>query len=683
MKMKKYLFVIAFIFSILFTNKVYASIGEVRYQVTDVIINEKTITFKGWAFIHQTNNYRNVKRLSKNGKTLIESDDIIDSNGGQKVKIYAYDDNEVIASEEYSGGSSNEINYNFTSNMFYEYKNDVNSYFVDDYNSGINGKMDCRERNCYYKDLYFEVTFDIKSNWYNKNIHFKISVTNNDFSNMCAKGKASNCDNGYTKRLDLFVLNDKYDGVSIKNNAPELIEIVSNSKSNKVKFLAETAVLYNSKWDRIVFSDPYGEIGSNFYVEKYEKESANNAKNIIINAIGTGKFFLYSSGTKDCTGNNAGKGRQCYFGSNSSTGKLVGAWSSWVVPTGETSFRIKANDNKLCPVTGLKTGDNILSCNNEQSMVSECEELTVKDDNGRKAIVRVKQSGTFANILSPTEKYNGGGIKFGLLYYNRVEFNFVSGDSNIDINTIMRDRIDNGNNISLSNVKIGNINVDNTIYKRCEQKISNNYVETVCLFHFTPQVVNSDGSISDVNNASYDNGINNKFYLPLAYNSVYRLSGSLINASILSKSKAINDTSGRSKVWFGDKWDKIDLSNSDSCDIYVYKLGPGAINNNVEDNVVNDNDNGNNSSSKIIYNFVYRPIDLNNPFPGNNRFVGLNWYNYDADRLRNAYSNLQYSVVLNNYSVGKIKSYNKENSYFDFDFERFINETGIKVGGNE
>ena len=31
----------------------------------------------------------------------------------------------------------------------------------------------------------------------------------------------------------------------------------------------------------------------------------------------------------------------------------------------------------------------------------------------------------------------------------------------------------------------------------------------------------------------------------------------------------------------------------------------------------------------------------------------------------------------------KIKSYNKENSYFDFDFERFINETGIKVGGNE
>ena len=69
------------------------------------------------------------------------------------------------------------------------------------------------------------------------------------------------------------------------------------------------------------------------------------------------------------------------------------------------------------------------------------------------------------------------------------------------------------------------------------------------------------------------------------------------------------------------------------------------------------------------YAFIYRPIDLNNPFP--NRNAGINWYDWysiqsNKDRLKSSYSKLEYQVELDNQSVSKIKEYNKNYNYLDW-----------------
>lgn len=60
--------------------------------------------------------------------------------------------------------------------------------------------------------------------------------------------------------------------------------------------------------------------------------------------------------------------------------------------------------------------------------------------------------------------------------------------------------------------------------------------------------------------------------------------------------------------------------------------------------------------------FIYRPIDLNNPFP--NRNAGMNWYDWynnsqNKDRLEKSYNKLQYQITLDSKLVSEIKKYNK------------------------
>ena len=69
------------------------------------------------------------------------------------------------------------------------------------------------------------------------------------------------------------------------------------------------------------------------------------------------------------------------------------------------------------------------------------------------------------------------------------------------------------------------------------------------------------------------------------------------------------------------------------------------------------------------YNFIYRPIDLNNPFP-NNRTPGINWYDWisidtNRQRLTNTYkdANLDYTAILDNNIVADIKQYNKNSAH--------------------
>ena len=70
-----------------------------------------------------------------------------------------------------------------------------------------------------------------------------------------------------------------------------------------------------------------------------------------------------------------------------------------------------------------------------------------------------------------------------------------------------------------------------------------------------------------------------------------------------------------------------------------------------------------------VYNFIYRPIDIKNPFP--NRNAGINWFDwYNVERnkesLEDTYSKMQYKVILDNQTIASIKNYNKNSNYLDW-----------------
>lgn len=688
MKKSRYLYISFMLMFFLFVPVTKADVGDLRYQITDIIITDKKITFKGWAFIHQTHNYVNLFKLDNSGK---ETDiKLVDSNGGQKILIVACDENDNCTEPSPVGGNS-DPNYNFTSSLYsYDGGN-----FYSDYSVGpsyLEGRMGCETNNagsnCYYRDLGFSITFNLNDLLQIGNdFKFRIAVTNKDFQSKCGNNysgiKTTKCQwiNGeyYTKYNDLSVVNA---GVNrIKNNSNDIVEI-SSSYENNVKFLAETALVkkINEKEEFDGILGPYGEIGSIFKVKKYSSEST--AGNRIVNTLGPGKYILYYRYIDKCETGITNIGYNCYFGEteNISDSKVIGAWGSWVIPSGQ--FKIKIKNDKKCDVD---TGEpENLSCNGTKKIISECNELTVHD-NEKSAVVSIKQTGIIANLLSPTEIYNGGGIKFGILYYNRVEFNYVSGSRDVNIADVINKRISGYENIYLDKIKIGNININSShMIKKCKQ-IKNNdehYTDTICVFYFGPQTVNEDGTIID---GGTDMGINNKYYLPLNYYPVYRVSASLMNASLLDEVKAKDDSKDKNTTWYGSKWNEIELSSDGSCDINVYKLGPGSSGGSNSDY---DSDY---TTSKIIYSFVYRPIDLNNPFPGapTNRMIGLNWnswYSKDSnkDRLKNSYNNLDYSIELDNSTINKIKKYNNSSNYFNFDFDSFISNTGLKIeeGGN-
>ena len=60
------------------------------------------------------------------------------------------------------------------------------------------------------------------------------------------------------------------------------------------------------------------------------------------------------------------------------------------------------------------------------------------------------------------------------------------------------------------------------------------------------------------------------------------------------------------------------------------------------------------------------------------------WYTNDSNRYRleHSYDNLEYDIELNNIIINKIKKYNSSNDYFNFDYDNFIKDIGLKVGGN-
>ena len=281
---------------------------------------------------------------------------------------------------------------------------------------------------------------------------------------------------------------------------------------------------------------------------------------------------------------------------------------------------------------------------------AKCLKTIIKGKNRRD--VKLDQTATLANVLTPTKIYQGGGIKLGFMYYNTVEWNFSNEEKYGDDSEIRAllalklkspEELANDIEVAVSlKDKKGNEYKIKNIQKRCERTGEFKEEETVtttCTFLLPESIVELGTGNVEYKNSS-GQGINNEYYTPITYTGDLYLEATISNIGVLK------DVDGWTDNW------KLTYNGKDdsSCRVNVY-------NRFYKPNQSNE------------YAFIYRPIDLDNPFP--NRNAGINWYDWyskksNKERLKSSYSKLEYQVELDNQSVSKIKEYNKNNNYLNW-----------------
>lgn len=680
MKKKIFLFLFIIITSLSLLENVKAekgNCGAVRYDVTNLNIRDEKITFTGWAFINCTQNYTDYKGNDSS---------IVKSGGGQKIKIRAIDSNgnQVGSEKEVNGSIVNNINYNFYCQQYYfqteksECQKAYNGTFPS---SGWNNRCTdgVASSQCLYQNIGFSITFNT-SEWNVEDgtqIRFQIAVTNRDYQNKYNRSYS----NWETLSLNKAVKPD------IKNNPN--IEIVKNSSGESVKVIISEGIFRDINGNYVVETSD-GTKGSCAHVRKdyahcapYSWSDAVEGEVYKISSSTIGEFkngysastinefkilgntTTYSPGRYIVYVEKGWRGeRKRYPGSD----KEMVLYASWVKPTGE--FVIKVYNDKKCKPSqpNIKA-----SCNSSSSSFSStCEELTVKtndanDEIKSKANVKISQTGSITTILTPTNTYAGGGFKFGIMYHNTISWSLVKQYKGTieDITKEMQAKLKENfvDGFGLKNVKFGNEQIPDDYFKqniKCQETGSftnGNTLTTTCIVYLPNSVV--EEYTGKVTYKQGDNlGLNNKYYTPIDWdsNKKYEVVATISGMDRLKESSVKADSKDKNKVWTG-TWEYTLNGSKDNCDINLYPLYGQPTG----------------GKKNLKYTFIYRPIDLNNPFP--NRNPGMNWYDWynierNKERLESSYNREQYSITLDSQKTSEIKKYNKDElnkgGYFDW-----------------
>lgn len=680
MKKKIFLFLFIIITSLSLLENVKAekgNCGAVRYDVTNLNIRDEKITFTGWAFINCTQNYTDYKGNDSS---------IVKSGGGQKIKIRAIDSNgnQVGSEKEVNGSIVNNINYNFYCQQYYfqteksECQKAYNGTFPS---SGWNNRCTdgVASSQCLYQNIGFSITFNT-SEWNVEDgtqIRFQIAVTNRDYQNKYNRSYS----NWETLSLNKAIKPD------IKNNPN--IEIVKNSSGESVKVIISEGIFRDINGNYVVETSD-GTKGSCTYVRKdyahckpYSWSDAVEGEVYKISSSTIGAFkngysastinefkilgntTTYSPGRYIVYVEKGWRGeRKRYPGSD----KEMVLYASWVKPTGE--FVIKVYNDKKCKPSqpNIKA-----SCNSSSSSFSStCEELTVKtndanDEIKSKANIKISQTGSITTILTPTNTYAGGGFKFGIMYHNTISWSLVKQYKGTieDITKEMQAKLKENfvDGFGLKNVKFGNEQIPDDYFKqniKCQETGSftnGNTLTTMCIVYLPNSVV--EEYTGKVTYKQGDNlGLNNKYYTPIDWdsNKKYEVVATISGMDRLKESSVKADSKDKNKVWTG-TWEYTLNGSKDNCDINLYPLYGQPTG----------------GKKNLKYTFIYRPIDLNNPFP--NRNPGMNWYDWynierNKERLESSYNREQYSITLDSQKTSEIKKYNKDElnkgGYFDW-----------------
>lgn len=330
-----------------------------------------------------------------------------------------------------------------------------------------------------------------------------------------------------------------------------------------------------------------------------------------------------------------------------------------------------------CPVVDEITEGN-LTCNVDKNYTSECDHLTISKSNYEynkekynfTANIKLTQTGNIVSVLNPEITYSGGGFNFDIMYYNEISWDYYDDNKSCkkngkdcikELDTLIENELlEKIKKLSdfQNNIEIGNINFNNTemydgktLSKTCEgmDKFEDKKIKSVCVFTFQKEELSDySGSVSKITNTL---NVKNKHYTPLSYVGDYTINATISGFSRLKDNAGKNDSSDKTKPWFG-TWE----DTFTDCKINLYPLytAPPST----------PNDPGN-PPTKTTNVFIYRPIDITNPFP--NRNAGMNWFEWYNDkankqRLEASYNkdSLQYQITLDAEATGKIKAYNRD-----------------------
>lgn len=700
------IFAITFLFSL---SNVEAACGDLVYDVLDMSITETKITIRGWAFIHKTCNgyYRKNNEADK------------DSTTNQQIKVNLCNDKECY----YNTNEGNE-----QTREWFDF-DDIMGY-------SMGGK---RIETYTYQNIGFEVSFSIdeikekfKEYGNDQSLYFTIAVTNDDYSNRYDSGNCSGTE-------DFNQLTDtKRKKINGRNWVEEKMKVLTTSIRGIVN--NESIEITATGTDKLLYTGWHTGDGKNVYIgwgQIYLYQSSYGKKNTPIdanynintNATAPGTYrikarrttnsysswnegsnyytcanyeiksdgsmeyndgFLnvteYEDGYSFCQNGTCKKIISTLSGTNGFTTECSNIWItadkniSFAKVYGETTLKIKIKDDKKCEVSE-PSGSTNMSCNDWTNLSSSCEELTIRE-NDSSAIVKITQNGYISNVFKSNlvntyteynaNSYDGGWFQYAIVYRNEVSFTTKNLNGNIDdINNAMKSRIKSLNtfNDDINLVITGLENITGTkLIKSCTDSGSftdGNTLVTTCTFFLPSSLIDELGKIVYSEDETTAN-VTNKYYIDFNKKD-YKVSVTLENLSRLSDNQAIEDSKVKNKTWFG-TWEV-----KTGCNLKVT-------------NRLIETDEDSSGDGKTKYKFIYRPIDLKNPFPS--RFPGVNWYNWyiidknkDKKTLEDSYKKLNYYTILDNKTISEIKEYNKNNDYFGSVDEEFFKEY-IKEGGS-
>ena len=342
-------------------------------------------------------------------------------------------------------------------------------------------------------------------------------------------------------------------------------------------------------------------------------------------------------------------------------GEVLAAYASWINLSGTNQLRIRVKDLKRCDPEPPSSGS--LECNESKVFNSVCDELTVETSEGL-ATVMIEQTGTVSSILTPDSIYAGGGFNFGIMYYNSIKWSYVNEPSSVELRNAVEQemnlKIKGFENyvagLNITELKLGGKSYDsNFLVKSCktsddQSDYYDKELTVSCVFYFPESYFDKDGTVN-YNYGVSGLGISNKYYTPIIYkDDTYKIQAKIVGMDRITSNAALNDSSEKGQAWTGYWFDTF------NCQIDIYPLLY----------IVNGN-------SKTKYNFIYRPINIYNPFPSRN--PGINWFDWyslqkNVDRLESTYKdngNLQYIANLDNHTIAGIKNYNKSHNYLEWD----------------
>lgn len=688
--MKKRYILVALIFFLMFIGNVNAKIGDLIYEITKLNMqdteNGVKITFEGWAFIHLTNNFRGnfitTDKLERGYKGAP------DYEGGHEIMIVVEDEsgNKAYLKNKlydgYSGSTAEKLKkYNFYYMQFYDKANaNIENEYYTNYNhlSGWKNANSCgidTTSQCIYEDIGFHIEFFAENLSSDKNYTFKLYATNTDYDikYKTFPGVSSGTDGRKGKLGVLDYEGKKWAGSEIYFYD----DVLTNSVTiNKAELIGKSS----SKDDVFVtVHDGMPRVCSN---------GINNCKTIGFKIENT---IFKLGGDKRIEDTDCNKEYKCgpgdYViktngnGTYPSDERFTRIYRSWAVPAGETTLQIKieTKNDKKCEVSE-PSGSKDMSCNGWTNLSSICDELTVKEGNSS-AVVKITQNGYISNIFKSNlvnddtdynaNSYNGGWFQYAIVYRNEVSFTTKNLSGNInDINIAMERKIKNFDKfkeeISLDITGLENI-TGTKLIKKCTQSgnfKNDNTLVTTCTFFLPSSLIDELGKVKYKDDES-EASVSNKYYIDLDI-SKYEVSVTLENLSILSDKQAKTDSKDK-KVWFG-TW-----TVKNRCNLKV------------TDRLI-ETDGDSSKDGKTKYKFIYRPIDLKDPFPS--RFPGVNWdrwyiddKNKDKKTLEDSYKKLNYYTILDNKTISEIKKYNNNHDYFGSVDEEFFKEY-IKEGGS-